>query len=144
MKTTEKMKDMIKTFEGLCLSVYKDAGNVKTVGYGHTGQAITNMEVGQKITKDQAEIYFNRDLKNAEACVNKYADTYDFTQCQYDALVSFAFNLGTIDQLTKFGTRTIKQISDHFPLYRKCNGVILKGLENRRLKEKEVFDGKNI
>ena len=75
-----------------------------------------------------------------ESLVNKYDIIYNFNQNQYDALVSFAYNIGNIDGLTNYGTRTIEEISSHFLSYVNVNGNFVQGLENRRKKEKELFD----
>lgn len=80
------------------------------------------------------------DCGKAEAAVNKYYGKYQFNQNQYDALVSFAFNIGSIDKLTINGTRTIAEISSKILAYCNCAGKKLQGLVNRRTAEKKLFD----
>lgn len=80
------------------------------------------------------------DCGKAEAAVNKYYGKYQFNQNQYDVLVSFAFNIGSIDKLTINGTRTIAEISSKIPAYCNCAGKKLQGLVNRRTEEKNLFD----
>lgn len=65
---------------------------------------------------------------------------YKFNQNQFDALVSFAFNIGSIDKMTVNGTRTIAEISEKIPAYCNCAGKKLQGLINRRNAEKKLFD----
>lgn len=133
---------LIKQFEGLRLNVYLDCVGVKTVGWGHTGSVVNNMEVGQAITLDKAEYYLKKDLAKFEKAVNKYNPIYNFTQYQFDALVSFAFNCGSnnLKKLLKDGNRTIEEISNSFLKYNKAGGKIVLGLTNRRKAEKALFD----
>lgn len=132
MKVSESGKKLIKDFEGLRLKAYKDSAGVMTIGYGHTGKLLPNA-----ITKAKAEEYFDSDVISAEKKVNKYH--YNYTQNQFDALVSFAFNIGNIDQLTANGTRTLDEISEKILLYVYAGGVKSTGLEKRRKVECELF-----
>ncbi len=132
MKVSESGKKLIKDFEGLRLKAYKDSVGVMTIGYGHTGKLLPNA-----ITKAKAEEYFDSDVISAGKKVNKYH--YNYTQNQFDALVSFAFNIGNIDQLTANGTRTLDEILEKIPLYVYAGGVKSTGLEKRRKAECELF-----
>ena len=58
---------------------------------------------------------------------------------QYQALLSFAYNIGSIDQLTDYGKRSIGEIEKAIPKYVKANGVILEGLVKRRNEELKLF-----
>lgn len=136
MKISNKGLELIKRFEGCRLAAYKDSGGTWTIGYGHT----KSVKAGQSITQAQADDFLAEDCGRAEAVVNKYMDKYSFNQNQFDALVSFAFNIGSIDKLTVNGTRTIAQISEKIPAYCNCAGQKLQGLVNRRTAEKELFD----
>lgn len=137
MQISENGLRMIEQFEGLRLTAYK-VGKEKfyTIGYGHTGSDVT---AGMTITQEQAETYLKQDVKEAETAVNKYS-CYGFNQNQFDALVSFAYNIGNIDQLTAKGTRSIEQISAKLPEYVYSSGVKMRGLVNRRAAEKTLFD----
>lgn len=136
MKISNKGLELIKRFEGCRLAAYQDPGVVWTIGYGHT----KGVKKGQTITQAQADAFLVEDCGKAEAAVNKYMSKYNFNQNQFDALVSFAFNIGSIDKLTINGTRTIAQISEKIPAYCNCAGKKLQGLVNRRTAEKELFD----
>ena len=136
MKISQTGLDLIKRFEGCRLAAYKDSGGTLTIGYGHTKGVIA----GQTITQAQADAFLVEDCGRAEAAVNKYQSKYNFNQNQFDALVSFAFNIGSIDKLTVNGTRTIAEISEKIPAYCNCAGKKLQGLVNRRNAEKELFD----
>ena len=92
MKTSEKGLKLIKEFEGLRLEPYKCDVGVWTIGYGHTKGINQNTK---PITKEQAEDFLKDDLKFFEGLVNnkKYVPQ-QINQNQFDALVSFTFNLG--------------------------------------------------
>ena len=140
MKTSDLGIQLICRFEGLKTDAYKDAVGVPTIGYGHT----KGVQMGMKITKEQAIEFLKEDLVKAEKAVNKYNDKYNFSQNQFDALVSFAFNIGSIDQLTAKGTRTIEKIAECIPKYNKAGGKKLQGLVNRRQAELEMFKSGTI
>ena len=142
MKTSKNGIEMIKNFEGLRLRAYKCPAGVYTIGYGHTGSVAPNM----KISKETAEKFLIDDLKKFENHVNemnvKYK--YRFNQNEFDSLVSFAFNIGNIRQLTANGTRKKSVIAEKMLLYNKAGGVTLKGLVNRRKAEHDLFVKKNV
>ena len=104
MRTSQNGINLIKQFEGCRLRAYKCAAGVPTIGYGHTA----GVKMGQTITQVQAESYLKDDLMKYETKVMKYYDKYRFNQNEFDALVSFAYNVGSIDQLTAGGTRSRK------------------------------------
>lgn len=133
--------ELIVSFEGLMLEAYKAVSSEPyyTIGYGHYGK---DVKKGMKITKQQALSYLQSDLAKFEQKVNKYDSKYNFTQNQFDALVSFAYNIGSIDELTKYGTRSIQQIEEAIPKYCTHKGKKLNGLVKRRNKELELFKKK--
>lgn len=133
--TSQTGIDLIKKFEGCRLTAYKCAAGVWTIGFGHTN----GVKAGQTITSAQAELFLKEDLKKFEDKVNKYNKKYGWSQCEFDALVSFAFNLGSIDQLTANGTRSRSVIADKILLYNKAGGRVLSGLTTRRKAERELF-----
>ena len=112
MKVSKTGLDLVKKWEGGPWLTAKRFMNEKylSIGFGHYGP---DVKMGMKITKQQAEDLLKKDLQKTEKAVNKYQDKYKFNQNEYDALVSFAYNIGNIDQLTKNGTRTKKQIADN-------------------------------
>lgn len=135
MKTSQKGIDLIKRFEGCRLSAYKCPAGVWTIGYGHT-EGVTG---GQKISQAQADAMLRADLEKYEKKVAKYDGVYHWTQPEFDAMVSFAFNLGSIDKLTASGTRSKKTIAEKMLLYNKAAGKELEGLTKRRKAEQELF-----
>lgn len=140
MKTNENGKNLIKSFESCRLSAYKDATGTLTIGWGHTG-SIDGIPIydGLTISQQKADELFDMDLERFENHVNGYHDKYNFTSNEFSALVSFAYNVGSITQLTAKGTRTKTQIANAMLKYVYSKGVKLKGLVNRRTKERNLF-----
>ena len=138
MKISENGLKLIEQFEGLRLTAYKATRRDKyyTIGYGHYG---ADVKQGMTITEAQAEAYLRQDVAEAEASVNKYSG-YRWNQNQFDALVSFAYNVGGIDGLTNNGKRSVAEISAKLPEYVYSGGVKLEGLVRRRAAEKALFD----
>lgn len=138
MKISENGLNLIIAFEGFCPKATKAVKTEKyyTIGYGHYGK---DVDENQTITKEQALLLLKKDMKRFETKVMKYNSVYNFTQNEFDALVSFAYNVGNIDQLTAKGTRTKKEIADAMLLYIKSGGNVLDGLRKRRTKERELF-----
>ena len=145
MQLSQRGLDLIKEFEGCRLTAYQDAVGIWSIGYGCTSadKSITGVEIrkGLTITQKVAENWLKLTTdKKYGANVMKYDSKYHWNQNQYDALVSFAYNIGSIDQLTQNGTRTIAQISEKILAYDKAGGKVLAGLTRRRKAEKELFD----
>ena len=137
MKASQSCIELIKQFEGLRLKAYKcvPTEEMWTIGYGHYG-----VEAGMSITKEQAEALLVQDLEKFEKRVMKYDAVYHFNQNQFDALVSFAYNVGSIDKLTAGGLRSIPVISTKMLEYNKSGGKVLKGLTRRRKLEQQLFN----
>ena len=134
MKTSNKGINLIKEFEGCRLKAYKCPAGVWTIGYGHT----SGVKEGQVITQEKALQFLKSDLKKYEKHVESFRK-YNWNQNQFDAMVSFAFNVGSINQLTANGTRTIQQISSKILAYNKATGEELAGLTRRRQAEQKLF-----
>lgn len=138
MKTSQRGIDLIKQFEGFRAQAYKCLATEKyfTIGYGHYG---LDVRFGQVITQREAEDLLKRDIERFESAVNKYYYTYDFNQSEFDALVSFAYNIGSIDQLTANGTRSKEVIAEKMLLYVNSGGHRIEGLVRRRKMEHDLF-----
>ena len=136
--------NLIKKFEGCILHAYYDSVGVITIGYGTTNadKSITGKTItkGMTISKETAEKWLKESLKHKYAPkVNKYDDTYHWTQNEFDALISFAYNIGSIDKLTNYGNRSKKTIADKIPLYCHAGKKKLAGLVERRNAERKLF-----
>ena len=144
LQISQKGLNLIKEFEGCKLEAYKCPAGVWTIGYGTTDSDYsitkTKIKAGLKISKQQAEKWLRQSL-NKIYCpkVNKYNNKYHWTQNEFDAMVSFAYNLGSIDQLTANGKRTKKEIAEKMLLYNKANNQVLEGLVRRRKAEQKLF-----
>lgn len=141
MKVSNNCVNLIKKFEGLRLESYKASSSERyyTIGYGHYG---SDVKSGMVISEKEAEELLINDIAKFESYVNDLMDVYDFSQNQFDALVSFTYNCGKINllRLTDNKKRTIEQISNALLLYNKCCGKTLKGLQKRRLEEQKLFN----
>lgn len=148
MKTSEKGIELIKSFEGLRLTAYLCPANIPTIGYGHT-KTVTQSDVknGKTITEEQATELLKRDLEEFENAVNDLVTT-EIKQQEFDALVSFTYNLGK----GAFASSTLRKLvnkrqflsaANEFEKWNKAriNGklTVLKGLTRRRKAEKELF-----
>ena len=132
--------DFIKKWEGGPWLTAKRFGTEKylTIGFGHYG---ADVKVGQKITYAEAEKLLKSDIQRAVNHVNYMNNNYkyNFNQNEFNALVSFTYNIGSIYQLTNNGKRTKSQIAMAMPLYNKSGGKVLPGLTNRRRDEQKLF-----
>lgn len=127
---------IIKESEGLSLKAYKCPAGVWTIGYGHTGK---DVKKGIVITEEKASELLKSDIARFEKHVSTYDKIYNFTSNEFSALVSFAYNIGSINGLTKNGTRTRKQIANKMLEYCYASGKKLNGLYTRRQKERSLF-----
>lgn len=91
MRTSAQGREFIKSWEGLELRVYSDVAGYGSVGYGHL--LTPEDDYGPTITLEQAEDLFESDVLRIEQGVNKLV-TALLDQHEYDAIVSFTFNLG--------------------------------------------------
>lgn len=139
MKISQNGIELIKMFEGCRLTAYKDIVGVWTIGYGHTGSDVYS---GLKITQAKAESLLKSDLERFEKGVNRLDYIYDFNQNEFDALVSFSYNLGVgcLNQLTNNGMRSRSTIRSKFKAYCNAGGKFNQGLYNRRVAELELFN----
>lgn len=139
METSKNGLDLIKRYEGCVLTAYKCPAGVWTIGYGHT----RGVKKGMAITKLQAYEYLKDDLKTFEDAVNKYVKV-PLSQSQFDALVSFSYNVGagalkSSTLLRKLNKRDYSGASNEFLRWNKSNGKELSGLTARRRAERELF-----
>lgn len=139
MKTSQKGIELIKKFEGCALNAYKCPAGVLTIGYGHTN----NVRVDDVITQKEAEDLLKIDLAQFEAGVSA-AVKVALTQEQFDALVSFTYNLGvgalqSSTLLKKLNAGDYAGAADQFPLWNKVGRTIFEGLVRRRAAEKDLF-----
>ena len=138
MTINDKGISLIKSFEGMRLKAYKALPTEKyfTIGYGHYG---ADVKEGQTITEAEADKLLRADIQKYEGKVNKYS-TYNWNDNEYSALVSFAYNVGNIDGLTKKGERSREEIKKVWTSYSKAGGKEVPGLLRRREAELKLFN----
>ncbi len=133
--------DLIKQFEGLELKAYPDPATGAepwTIGIGHTG----GVRPGDVITEARAEQLLRQDVGRFELAVRKYCPVT--TQPQFDALVSFAFNVGE-DNLKDSTLRRMHNEGNYsgaagqFGRWNKANGRVMAGLTRRRAAEASLY-----
>ena len=142
MKSSELLLNKIIDFEGCKLTAYKCPAGVWTIGVGHT----KGVKQGQTITEAQAMSLLKGDLLPCENYVNNLGVCK--TQGQFDALVDFAFNLGTAalgrSTLLKYirAKKPERYIREEFGKWVNSKGMRLKGLVIRRQWEADRYYGK--
>ncbi len=142
-KTSDKGIAFIKSFEGEILKGYLDAVNKLTVGVGHLVLPGESYKLNQKITREESTRLLQKDLQRFENCVNKNVQV-PITQNQFDALVSFAFNVGESalkrsSVLKNLNNRKPAHAADSFLAWNKAGGRVLPGLTRRRKAERDLF-----
>lgn len=90
MKISEYAEEVLKEHEGLRLKAYRCPSGVLTIGYGHTKK----VKPGDVIDKETAHRFFVEDVEDVERLLDAERYSSALSQGQYDALVSFIFNLG--------------------------------------------------
>ena len=145
---SSKGLELIKEFEGFYPKAYRCPAGVLTIGYGTTNsdKSITGVTIteGMRITEKQASEWLKKSVDlHCSKNVNKFDHIYHWTQNEFDAMVSFAYNLGSIDGLCAKGKRSKSQIANEMLKYVKAKGKVLPGLVKRRKKERALFLSKD-
>lgn len=134
---------LICSFEHCYLHAYLDQGGVPTIGWGH----ISGVHMGDTCTQAQADAWLTEEIVYNSTFVERYNSTYNWTQSEFDALTSFAYNCGggRIKDLTANGTRSKPQIAEAILQYNKVRDrrtgaiVVSRGLVRRRTAERTLF-----
>lgn len=142
MKISQNGIDLIKRFEGFSPTAYLCPAGVWTIGYGHTA----GVSEGDSIDGDTAEDYLREDLTSAEGAVEKYVKV-PLKQWQFDALVSFTFNLGAGNLYSSTLLKKVNRnpddpsIRQEFEKWVYADGRVLQGLVGRRKAEADMYFG---
>ena len=146
MKCSDSGIRLIQEFEGLRLTSYLCSAGVPTIGYGATYYADgSKVKLGQTITRDQANQLLKDHLKQFEGSVIGLLNTTKVNQNQFDALVSFCFNLGAGNLAKSQLLRIVKanpndpKIALEFAKWNRAGGEVSRGLVRRRKKEAELY-----
>ncbi|HAS0853744.1 lysozyme (plasmid) [Enterobacter cloacae complex sp. ECL405] len=144
MQTSDKGIALIKQFEGCKLTAYQDSVGVWTIGYGWT-QPVDGKPIraGMTIKQETAERLLKTGLVRYESDVSRLVKV-GMTQGQFDALVSFTYNLGarslsTSTLLRKLNAGDYAGAADEFLRWNKAGGKVLNGLTRRREAERALF-----
>ena len=140
MKISQTGIDLIKKWEGMETEAYQDSVGVWTIGYGHTKTA----KEGMRITPDQAELLLKDELAEYEGYINRYV-TVDLRQCEFDALVSWVYNLGPSNlqsstMLKVLNAGKYNEVPYQMKRWNRAGGKVLKGLTRRRADEARLFE----
>jgi len=136
---------LVKHFEGFSACKYDDIAGYSTIGYGH--KVVTD-DIPECITPHEAHDLLERDLLEAEACVRNSVKIA-LTQSQFDALVSFVFNLGCGNfrrstLLKRINETKLEKAANEILRWNKAriNGKLtsVRGLSIRRRAEKFIFE----
>lgn len=143
MKISSTGVDLIKHFESCKLTAYQDSVGIWTIGWGHTG----SVKKGDIWTQGEADNILLNDLDKFEGYVNQYVKV-PLTQNQFDALVSWTFNLGpgnlkSSTMLTKLNEKKYDEVPSQLKRWNKAGGKVLRGLERRRNAEAAMFSGED-
>jgi lysozyme len=146
MKCSDSGIRLIQEFEGLRLTSYLCQAGVATIGYGstyyHDGSKV---KLGQTITKEQAVQMLKDHLKEFEGSVIGLLNTTKVNANQFDALVSFCYNLGAGNLAKSQLLRFVKanpndpKIAAEFAKWNRAGGEVSTGLVRRRKKEVQLY-----
>ncbi len=148
MKVSNKLIKMLKHHEGVRSKPYRCPAGLWTVGVGHLigdGKSLPE-SWNRTFTQEEIDGILKRDLNRFERGILKMLPNVRLRQCEFDCLVSFAFNLG----LGTFQRSTLRQAllrgdketaMESLVKYCRAGGKVLKGLQNRRLDERRLFLG---
>lgn len=139
MRTSQRGINLIKSFESLRLEAYRCPAGIYTIGYGHTA----GVRCGDVIDEQRAEQLLAEDLRKFEAVVNR--ECPHVNQNQFDALVSFTFNLGERNLMKSTLLKCVKakpanlNIRTELLRWNRANGEVLAGLTRRRRAEADLY-----
>lgn len=156
MEMSENGLELLKQWEGFKLQEYKDSAGLPTIGVGHlitkseqaSGEIVINgipVQYKNGLTDQQVLDLLSQDVKPAEDAVNKGV-TVALDQNQFDALVSFTFNVGTgafngSTLLKVLNQGQYDQVPDQLRRWNKAGGKVVQGLVNRRENEIKLWNG---
>ncbi len=143
MRTSQEGISLIKKFEGCRLESYLCSADVLTIGYGHT----EGVYDGMKITQEMADEMLEKDLEIFEGYVEDNVKV-PLTQCQFDALVAWTFNLGVGNLRSSTLLKVLNQgkyelVPSEMRRWNKAAGKTLEGLIRRRKAESLLFNAED-
>lgn len=145
MKSSEAALQRLRVREALALSAYRDSAGVWTLGYGSTFINGRRVRWTDSCSQAEAEAYFRNDVERFERCVLESLPHVPLNQPMFDALVSFAYNVGegafsNSTLVRRLNAGQYIEAQAEFDRWVKAGGVVLKGLVNRRNAEQAEFN----
>ena len=142
MQTSQEGIALIKKFEGCELEAYKCAAGVWTIGYGST----KGVNEGDTITQEEADKLLTEEMSEYEGYINDMV-TSDLKQNEFDALVSWVYNLGPSNLssstlLQRLNNKDWEDVPNQIKRWNKAGGEVKQGLIRRREAEALLFEGK--
>jgi len=143
MNISQEGLSLIKKFEGCEYNAYKCAAGVWTIGYGHT----KGVKEGDLVTQQEADNLLLHEMEEYEGYVNNLVEV-DLNQNQFDALVSWVFNLGPANLkastlLKVLNSKDYEGVPAQIQRWNKAGGKVLEGLIRRRNAEALLFENKD-
>lgn len=143
MRTGRDGVELIRHFEGCRFDAYLCPAGVWTIGYGHTA----DVKEGDSIDQEAAEAFLIEDLETFEQAVTRLVEV-PLTQQQFDALVSWTFNLGAGNLaestlLKKLNNYQYAEVPEQMMRWVRAGGQVLEGLVKRRAAEAALFQNKD-
>lgn len=144
----EKNVEILKQLEGCELTAYKCSAGVDSIGYGATYyQNYQKVQPGDVITQEEADELLLFHIGEFEKAINIAFENLPLPQDSRDALVIFCFNVGitaflksTLYKKIKEDKNNLSEIERQFNRWIYANGKVLKGLQNRRKKEYQLYE----
>ena len=140
MKTSIIGRNLIKSFEGYRSEAYLCPAGKWTIGYGHT----RGVSEGDTCTKEQADLFLQEDLREAEMTVESTG--LNLSQLQFDALVSLVYNIGsgnfyesTLLKRLKASTAASESLEEAWKRWKYAGGEVMNGLVRRRAAEWSLY-----
>ena len=148
MKMSNEGLELLKEHEGVRKEIYLDPIGLPTGGVGHLlkGEEVQKFPVGTPLSDEQVDEWLRQDIREAEEAVSELV-TVELTQGQFDALVSFVFNVGSGNLKKSQLLRLINageydRASNQFSRWVFAGGQRFRGLERRREDERNLFIGR--
>lgn len=134
----------IEDAEGYRAAAYRDGGGVWTIGYGTTHVDGKPVEQGMTCNAAQARIWMEHDLAATQTAINTLVKC-PLKQNQYDSLASFVYNIGiesfrNSTMLKLLNSYQYREAAAQFNRWVMDNGVPVRGLQSRRLRERALFE----
>lgn len=144
MDISQNRLNFIQQAEGCKLEAYQDSAGIWTIGVGHTGP---DVHQGLIITSEQAIALLHQDVQKAVTAINRFV-TQPLNQNQFDALVSFTYNVGigafcSSTLLKYINENRMSLAAGEFGKWCHAGGKVLPGLVARRMKERDLFCAPN-